>query len=310
MKVVILAGGFGTRLGAEGQLTPKPLVPIGGRPILWHIMKVYAHFGFTDFVLCLGYKGEMIKRYFREYELLQSDFTIELGSGRTITHSRHGQDDWRVTLVDTGLRTLKGARLKRVEDYLDGDSFLLTYGDGVADIDLPALLSFHRAQGKVGTLTAVRPPSRFGELVVQTNHVQLFTEKPQASAGFINGGFAVFDRQFLDYLSREESCDLERGALERLAAEGELAAYEHPGQWACMDTLRDVDYLNALWDQGKAFWKLWDEDAGTERLTESLSVPGPSLRIPQREEAGLGAVPNADFGTGTPRAVPNWSGVH
>ena len=278
MKVAILAGGFGTRLGAEGQLVPKPLVPIGGRPILWHIMKTYAHFGFTDFVLCLGYKGEMIKRYFREYELLHSDFTIELGSGRTITHSRHDEDDWRVTLVDTGLRTLKGARLKRVEDYLDGDSFLLTYGDGVADIDLPALLSFHRAQGKIGTLTAVRPPSRFGELVVQTNHVRLFTEKPQASAGFINGGFAVFDRQFLDYLSCEEDCDLERGALERLAAEGGLAAYEHPGQWACMDTLRDVEYLNALWDQGKAFWKLWDEeDSPTQnsasRILERTVMP-------------------------------------
>ena len=273
MKVVILAGGFGTRLGAEGQLTPKPLVPIGGRPILWHIMKTYSHFGFTDFVLCLGYKGDMIKRYFYEYELLNSDFTVELGSGRMITHASHREDGWRVTLVDTGLRTLKGARLKRVEDYLDGETFMLTYGDGVADMDLPALLSFHRAQGKIGTVTAVRPPSRFGELVVQTSRVRLFTEKPQASAGFINGGFAVLDRRFLDYLSPEESCDLERGALERLAAEGELAAYEHPGQWACMDTLRDVEYLNNLWEQGRAFWKLWAEEPGAEAPAEWASAP-------------------------------------
>jgi len=279
MKVVILAGGFGTRLGTEGQLTPKPLVQIGGRPILWHIMKIYAHFGFTDFVVCLGYKGDMIKRYFREYELIHSDFTIDLGTGRTVTHSGHGEDGWRVTLVDTGLRTLKGARLKRVQDHLDGDAFMLTYGDGVADVPLPALLSFHQAQGKIGTLTAVRPPSRFGELVVQTNRVRLFTEKPQASAGFINGGFAVFENRILDYLSSDESCDLERGALEHLAAEGELAAYEHPGQWACMDTLRDVEYLNTLWDQGRPFWKLWsDEPAETpDRLvTMSSSTVGRS----------------------------------
>jgi glucose-1-phosphate cytidylyltransferase len=273
MKVVILAGGFGTRLGAEGQLTPKPLVPIGGRPILWHVMKIYSHFGFTDFVLCLGYKGDMIKRYFYEYELINSDFTIELGTGRTITHSSRSEDGWRVTLVDTGLRTLKGARLKRVQDYLESDSFLLTYGDGVADIDLQALLAFHRAQGKIGTVTAVRPPSRFGELVVQTNHVRLFTEKPQASAGLINGGFAVFEHRFLDYLSAEEGCDLERGALERLAAEGELAAYQHPGQWACMDTLRDVEYLSHLWEQGRAFWKLWGDEPGSEVEAEMLTAP-------------------------------------
>jgi glucose-1-phosphate cytidylyltransferase len=272
MKVVILAGGFGTRLGAEGQLTPKPLVPIGGRPILWHIMKTYAHFGFTDFVVCLGYKGDMIKRYFYEYELINSNFTIELGTGRTITHSSHSEDGWRVTLVDTGLRTLKGARLKRIQEHIEGDAFMLTYGDGVADVNLPALLSFHRTQGKIGTLTAVRPPSRFGELVVQTNHVRLFTEKPQASAGFINGGFAVFDSTFFDYLTSDESCDLERGALEQLAAEGELAAYEHPGQWACMDTLRDVEYLNTLWDQGRPFWKLWsDEPAGA--ATDLVTLP-------------------------------------
>jgi glucose-1-phosphate cytidylyltransferase len=277
MKVVILAGGFGTRLGTEGQLTPKPLVSIGGRPILWHIMKTYSHFGFTDFVVCLGYKGDMVKRYFHEYEMLNSDFTIELGSGRTTTHSSHSEDGWRVTLVDTGLRTLKGARLKRVQEHLDGGPFMLTYGDGVADINLPALLAFHQAQGKIGTVTAVRPPSRFGELVVQTNHVRLFTEKPQASAGLINGGFAVFDGKFLDYLSTEEDCDLERGALERLAIEGELAAYEHPGQWACMDTLRDVEYLNTLWDQGRAFWKFWNDDTGAEGRGGMVAAPSLSV---------------------------------
>ncbi|OHB63640.1 MAG: glucose-1-phosphate cytidylyltransferase [Planctomycetes bacterium RBG_13_62_9] len=273
MKVVILAGGFGTRLGAEGQLMPKPLVPIGGRPILWHIMKTYAHFGFTDFILCLGYKGEMVKRYFYEYEVINNDFSIELGSGKVTTHSNHSEDGWRVALVDTGLRTLKGARIKRVQDYIDGDRFMLTYGDGVADINLPDLLSFHEAQGKIGTVTAVRPPSRFGELVVQTNRVRLFTEKPQASAGLINGGFAVFDTQFLKYLSRDESCDLERGALEKLAAEGEPAAYEHPGQWACMDTLRDVEYLNTLWDEGRAFWKFWAEDGCTRVQPNELLSP-------------------------------------
>jgi len=236
------------------------MIEIGGRPILWHVMKIYSHFGFKDFVLCLGYKGEMIKDYFYNYETLNNDFTIELGNSKHIDiHSSHGEKGWKVTLANTGDRSLKGARIKKAEKYVDTDLFMLTYGDGVANVDLQSLLSFHKKHGRIGTLTGVRPPSRFGELISQNERVMSFTEKPQVSTGLINGGFFVFNKKFFEYLSNEDSCDFEHGALERLARDGELMICEHKKEWECMDTLRDVDYLNKLWKSGKAFWKLWND---------------------------------------------------
>jgi glucose-1-phosphate cytidylyltransferase len=258
MKVVILAGGRGTRLAEETATRPKPMVEIGGRPILWHIMKTYAHHGFADFVVCLGYKGQMIKEYFYNYPILNSDFTITLNGSRQVdVHEVHEDQDWRITLVDTGADTLKGGRIKRAARYIDGDTFMLTYGDGVADVAVDRLLAFHQAHGKTGTITAVRPPSRFGEVVVSDGGIRCFSEKPQTATGTINGGFCVFNRRLLDCLSEDEGCDFERGPLEDLAREGELMAYEHDGQWACMDTLRDVEHLNRLWREGAAFWKVW-----------------------------------------------------
>lgn len=258
MKVVILAGGRGTRLAEATSLRPKPMVQIGDRPILWHIMKMYAHYGFSDFVICLGYKGQMIKEYFYNYEIVNSDFTIELNGHKKVTiHASHDETGWQITLADTGEHTLKGGRIKRIEKYVDGDTFLLTYGDGVANVALDKLLAFHKAHGKMGTITAVRPPSRFGELVASDGLIESFSEKPQVSAGTINGGFCVFNRKLFDYLSEAEDCDFEHGPLEQLAAKGELMAYEHDGQWACMDTLRDVEHLNRLWADGEAFWKAW-----------------------------------------------------
>jgi glucose-1-phosphate cytidylyltransferase len=257
-KVVILCGGRGTRLREETEIKPKPLVEIGGRPILWHIMKIYSHYGYRDFILCLGYKGAMIKEYFYHYKLLMNDATIEFDKKKTITfHNQCDEVDWKVTLVDTGLNSLKGARIKKIEKYIKEDMFLLTYGDGVADIDIEAAINFHKSHKRIGTLTGVRPPSRFGDLVVSKGKVLSFTEKPQASAGLINGGFFVFDKRIFDYLSEDENCDFEMGALERLAKQGELCVYEHKGSWECMDTFRETEHLNELWDKQKAFWKVW-----------------------------------------------------
>jgi glucose-1-phosphate cytidylyltransferase len=257
-KVVILCGGRGSRLSEETDSTPKPLVEIGAKPILWHIMKTYAFYGFNRFVLCLGYKGAMIKEYLYHYHLLTNDFTIKLDEKREVTFHETGSEvDWEVTAVDTGLHSLKGARIKRIEKYIDTDIFMLTYGDGVADIDIDALLEFHKKHGKICTLTGVRPPSRFGDLVSKNGKVLNFTEKPQASAGTINGGFFVFNRKFFDYLSNDDNCDFEKGILEELAEEGQLMIYEHKGSWECMDTLREKEHLNNLWNQGKAFWRIW-----------------------------------------------------
>ena len=258
LKVVILCGGLGTRLREETEFRPKPMVNIGNRPILWHIMKVFSHFGLKEFVLCLGYKGETIKEFFYHYEIMNNDVTVELANpNRIFVHQQHDEAGWKVTLADTGEKTLKGARLKRVEKYVEGDTFLVTYGDGLADIDLDILLNYHRTHGKLATVTGVNPSSRFGELRVNGNRVESFCEKPEASKDFINGGFFVFNRGIFDYLSMDESCDLEYGALERIAAEGELMVYKHTGSWACMDTLRDAEYLNRLWSDNKAFWKVW-----------------------------------------------------
>ena len=260
MKVVILCGGLGTRMREETEYRPKPMVEIGGKPILWHIMKTYAQHGFTEFVLCLGYKGEIVKEYFYHYEVLSNDFTVELGSPSALRiHGNHNKMNWKVTLVDTGDHSLKGARLKKAEKYIDSDDFMVTYGDGVADIDIKDLLTFHRKHGKIGTLTGVRPPSRFGAVVVKEDKVVSFTEKPQVSEGLISGGFFVFNRKFFKYLSETDPLDLEFGALEVLAKDKQLMVYKHSGEWECMDTYRDMLYLNKLWDSKKAFWKAWKD---------------------------------------------------
>ena len=262
-KVVILCGGRGARLNEETEIKPKPLVEIGGKPILWHIMKIYSTFGFDNFVLCLGYKGAMIKEYFYHYHLMMNDFTLTFNnvaneSKRNVKFEQGVEKiDWTITLADTGIDTLKGARIKRIEKYIEGDTFLLTYGDGVADVDIDAIIKFHKKHGKIATLTGVRPPSRFGDLVARNNKVMQFTEKPQASAGLINGGFFVFNKKIFNYLTADENCDFEKGALERLAQKGELMVYEHKGSWECMDTYRDTVYLNELWNNNKAFWKKW-----------------------------------------------------
>jgi len=219
-KVVILCGGLGTRLKEETEYRPKPMVEIGDKPILWHIMKIYAHYGFNDFVLCLGYKGRIIKEYFLNYEVLNKDFTIQLGREKKITmHNDLDEKDWVVTLVNTGDKALKGTRLKRIEKYIPDDVFMVTYGDGVGDVDIKKLLDFHNQHGRIGTVTGVRPPSLFGELQVKDNKALLFSEKPQASAGLISGGFFVFNRRLFEYLTDDDNCDFERGPLERIASQ-------------------------------------------------------------------------------------------
>lgn len=260
MKVVILCGGQGTRLREETEYRPKPLVEIGGRPILWHIMKLYAHHGFSDFVLCLGYKGNMVKEHFLNYEAMNNDFTVRLGRPYHITcHDAHGEQDFRVTLADTGAETMTGGRVLRVKRYVGDDTFMVTYGDGVADIDIGALLNFHRAHGKLATVTAVRPASRFGVLdVADDGGVTRFREKPQTD-GLVNAGFFVFDRKVFDYLGGDDSV-LEREPLERLAAEKQLTAYRHTGFFYAMDTYREYKALNDLWAAGKAPWKVWCDD--------------------------------------------------
>jgi glucose-1-phosphate cytidylyltransferase len=256
MKVVILAGGFGTRLAEETDRIPKPMVEIGGRPILWHIMKHYAHYGFKEFFIALGYKGEVIKRYFLDYYLINSNLTINLSNGDVQVHNKQGED-WIVHLVDTGLHTLTGGRVKRLEPWLKDETFMVTYGDGVSDIDLQDLLRFHRSHGKLATVTAVRPPARFGGMIFDGDLVAEFTEKPQIGEGWINGGFMVFEPGVFDYLEGDHT-SLEADALERLAADRQLVAYRHDGFWQCMDTLRDVRLLESLWQSGKPPWKVWE----------------------------------------------------
>ena len=258
MKVIILCGGQGTRLREETEFRPKPMVEIGARPILWHIMKIYAFYGFTDFVLCTGYKGEMIKEYFLNYEAMNNDFTIRLGSGDRINfHSNHSEKDWRVTIADTGQEAMTGARLKRVEKYIDSEEFMLTYGDGLADINIKKLLAFHRLRGKIGTLTGVHPVSRFGEIISKDGRIKEFSEKPQSSQGYISGGFFVFKRSFFKYLSKEDNCVLEKEPLEKLTNDKELAMYCHSSFWHCVDTYRDYLFLKDLWARNKSPWKIW-----------------------------------------------------
>lgn len=258
LQIIILCGGLGTRLREETEFRPKPMVAIGNRPILWHIMKTYAHYGFKDFILALGYKGEMIKNYFYHYEIMNNDVTIELGSqAKVFVHHGHEENGWRVTLADTGQKALKGARLKKLQKYIKNDTFLATYGDGVADIDIQALLNYHYSHKKLATLTGINPTSRFGELKVEGNNVLNFYEKPTGSQSVINGGYFVFDKRIFDYLTEDDQCDLEVGPLQTIAQEGELMVYKHTGFWACMDTLRDMDYLNNLWEENCAAWKVW-----------------------------------------------------
>lgn len=259
-KVVILCGGQGTRLREETEYRPKPLVDVGGRPILWHIMKTYAHYGLRDFVLCLGYRGHMIKEYFLNYEAMNNDFTICLGRRHEISyHDAHQEQDFRVTLADTGIDAMTGGRVKQIERHITGDTFMVTYGDGVADVDLAELLRFHHSHGKLATVTAVHPTSRFGVLSIdhseQGNIVTSFAEKPRAE-GWTNAGYFVFDRRVFNYLWAGD-CVLEREPLERLAHEGQLVAYEHNGFFFAMDTYREYQYLNEIWAQNEAPWKVW-----------------------------------------------------
>lgn len=254
MKVIILCGGKGTRMREETEFKPKPMVEIGGRPVLWHIMSVYARYGYRDFVLPLGYKGEVIKQYFHDYRMRNTDFTVDLASGNIHFHATP-RIDWRVTMADTGEETLKGARIKRIAAHLDTERFMVTYGDGVSDINIDALVDFHIRSGKIGTFTGVRMPSRFGAVQTDANGTILSWQEKPVLNEYINCGFFVFKREFLDYLTEDESCDLEKEPLERLAAEGQLSMYPHTGFWQCMDTLRDALALNALWDKGNAPWK-------------------------------------------------------
>ncbi|MFZ1752149.1 MAG: glucose-1-phosphate cytidylyltransferase [Caldilineaceae bacterium] len=255
MKVVILAGGLGTRLAEETEVRPKPMVEIGGRPILWHIMKHYAHFDFSDFYVALGYKGEVIKRYFHDAYRLSGNISIDFATGQLKTDTLENET-WRVHLIETGAETNTGGRVKRLQPWLGNDTFMVTYGDGVSNVDLQKLLQFHRGHGRIATVTAVRPPARFGGLMFDGDFVAEFTEKPQAGEGWINGGFLVFEPTLFDYLTDDNS-SLEADALERLATDRQLLAYRHDSFWQCMDHLRDVRLLRGLWDNGLAPWKVW-----------------------------------------------------
>ncbi len=258
MKTIILAGGWGSRLGQLSEPKPKPMIYIGNRPILWHIMKIYSFYGYNDFIIALGVKGHLIKEYFYNFEVLNNDFTVDFASEKITFHSKHNETKWTVTLVDTGLNTLKGGRIKRVERYLDDDINMLTYGDGVADIDINKLVSFHKSHGKTITFSGVHPTGKFGEFEEKNNQVMNFREKPLSGKTFINGGFMVFNSNLLDYLSIDEEFDFETDALEKLADQGEVMVYKHEGYWECMDHERDVYHLNKLWNSRKAFWKMWE----------------------------------------------------
>jgi len=255
MKVVILAGGKGSRLAEETEVKPKPMVEIGGRPILWHIMAHYAHYGFNDFAIALGYKGEIIKRYMVDYCAISGNLTVDLGDGRVTVHEG-ARPKWKVDLVDTGQETLTGGRIKRLKSYVDNQTFMLTWGDGVADVDLKALLEFHRAHGRIATLTAVRPPARYGRLTLDGDCITLFEEKPQLGEGWINGAFFVLEPGVFDYIDGDET-QWEKEPLERLAADKQLMAYRHTSFWQCMDTLREKHLLESLWESGNAPWKTW-----------------------------------------------------
>jgi len=255
MKAVILAGGLGTRISEESHLRPKPMIEIGGRPILWHIMKIYSHYGINDFVVCLGYKGYVIKEYFANYFLHMSDVTFDMAENRMEVHQRHAEP-WRVTLVDTGQETLTGGRLKRVQQYVGKETFCFTYGDGVADVDISRLVAFHRAEGKSATLTAIQPPGRYGAVSIDDARVTSFAEKPAGDGAWVNGGYFVLEPSAFKYIANDQT-SWESGALVKMSQDGKLAGYQHVGFWQAMDTLRDKNHLEELWQSGHAPWKVW-----------------------------------------------------
>jgi glucose-1-phosphate cytidylyltransferase len=255
MKAIILAGGLGTRISEESHLKPKPMIEIGGKPVLWHVMKIYSHFGINDFVICLGYKGYVIKEYFANYFLHMSDVTFDIGNNRMEVHQASAEP-WRVTLVDTGDLTMTGGRLKRVGAYLGSEDFCFTYGDGLGNVNIDALIAFHRKQKTVATITAVQPPGRFGALDFEKGRITGFREKPPGDGGWVNGGFFVLSPKALDYIDGDATV-WERDSLERLASAGQLAAYRHTGFWQPMDTLRDKVHLDELWNAGSPPWKVW-----------------------------------------------------
>jgi glucose-1-phosphate cytidylyltransferase len=257
MKVCILAGGFGTRLSEETNIIPKPMVEIGGKPILWHIMKLYSHYGFNDFIICLGYKGYVIKEYFANYFLHQSDITFDLKNNKIDIHNNHSEP-WKVTLIDTGLKTMTGGRIKKIEKYTDCEKFMLTYGDGLSNINLNRLLSFHNEKNKYATVTAVQPAGRFGALSInpKTNFVSDFNEKPKGDKSWINGGFFVLENEIFDFIDNDQTY-WEREPLENLAKDNQLAAYKHQGFWKPMDMLKDKKELEQMWNKGNAPWKIW-----------------------------------------------------
>jgi len=255
MKAVILAGGLGTRISEETALKPKPMIEIGGKPILWHIMKIYSNYGINEFIICCGYKGYIIKEYFANYFLHQSDITFDMSNNKVNIHQERAEP-WKVTLIDTGENTMTGGRIKRIKDYLDDENFCLTYGDGVADINIRELIKFHESQGRLATLTAVYPPGRFGALEIKNSQVSSFFEKPRGDGALINGGFFVLNQKALEYIDGDSTI-WEQEPLNNLALKGELTAYKHEGFWQPMDTLRDKNYLEELWKANKAPWKLW-----------------------------------------------------
>ncbi len=257
MKVVILAGGFGTRISEESKFRPKPMIEIGGRPILWHIMKYYSGFGFNEFIICCGYKGEMIKEYFMNYQSYNSDFTIGLKKSKVKIH-KMPSEDWQVTLVDTGLHTMTGGRIKQIESYIDGEEFMVTYGDGLCDVDVCKLLEFHRKYGRMATITTVKPEGRFGVLNIQDNVITDFREKSVNDMGWINGGFMVLDKKIFRYIKDDQTV-FEKEPLEQAAAAGELMAFKHDSFWRCMDTQRDKIILENLWESKNAPWKNWND---------------------------------------------------
>ncbi|MER3416004.1 MAG: glucose-1-phosphate cytidylyltransferase [Gemmataceae bacterium] len=279
MQVVILCGGQGVRIRDQFEALPKPLIPVGPRPIVWHIMKYYAHFGFREFILCLGYRRQMFVDYFVHYRWQAGDITVDLGRPGHVECHGAASEDWRVTLADTGLHTPTGGRLRRIAAYVRGQTFLATYGDGLATVDLHELIAFHQRQGRLATVTAVHPGGRFGEMEIEADRVVRFAEKPQTSAGWINGGFFVFEREFLARYLDTDDCVLEADALTRCARDGQLAAYRHEGFWQCMDTAREHQLLEELWQQGMAPWKIWldPEDLAAwrtpRRTTRSTGAP-------------------------------------
>lgn len=257
MKVVLLAGGFGTRIAEESHLVPKPMIEIGGKPILWHIMKGYAAHGFHEFIICCGYKAEVVKRYFADYFVYQSDVTFDYGNGNTMQVHTDATDPWTVTLVDTGLHTMTGGRIRRIRKYTENQTFMMTYGDGVSNVDLKALLRFHKEKGKIATMTVIQPEGRFGVADIENDEITAFREKSALDTGWINGGFMVLEPEVFEYIGGDDSV-FEKAPLQRLADERQLAAFRHTGFWQCMDTQRDRALLEALWEGGDAPWKTWN----------------------------------------------------